>query len=113
MKSRLGLKPYDYGQHARGQRHYGPKMVQFRQDEESMRRKMPDYSQVVCYLCGMEGYIKKKCYKLKNLERDAVNFIDSYRPGPSADRHLSELLERMQVNNSDEEEIEKRTDWKN
>ncbi|XP_062557872.1 uncharacterized protein K02A2.6-like [Armigeres subalbatus] len=59
---------------------------------------------MICNYCGIKGHIRKKCFKLKNLHRDAVNLVDSYRPGPSADRHISELLERMRTRDDEEAE---------
>lgn len=104
VKSRLGIKPYDRGQQWRGQRSYGQRTDRFWKGEENSERQRPDYSQLVCNFCGKNRHIKKKCFKLKNMERDAVNLVDSYRPGPSADRHIAELLERMKTNDSEEED---------
>lgn len=37
------------------------------------------------------------------MHRDAVNLVDSYKPGPSAERHIHELLSRMRTTDSDDE----------
>lgn len=67
---------------------------------------------MICNFCGVKGHIKKKCFKLKNMHRDTVNLVEAYKSGPSAERHISEMLERMQTRESDDEESETDTYWK-
>nr|XP_029716407.1 uncharacterized protein LOC115259757 [Aedes albopictus]XP_029716408.1 uncharacterized protein LOC115259758 [Aedes albopictus] len=112
VKSRLGTRPYEYGNHGRVQRPFGSNTGNFKQESGGMTRPKPDYSQMVCNFCGKKGHIKNKCFKLKNLHRDAVNLVDSYKPGPSADRHIVELLDRMKTSDSDGEESDSDTYWK-
>ncbi|KXJ82796.1 hypothetical protein RP20_CCG011342 [Aedes albopictus] len=112
VKSRLGFRP---------QLNRGGRMAEASnfQSPDGQRRgyrqwPRPDYSNITCNFCGIKGHIRKKCFKLKNLNRDAVNLVDSYRPGPSADRHISELLERMRTNDDDDESEDSDSDmrWK-
>ncbi|XP_062558365.1 uncharacterized protein LOC134223232 [Armigeres subalbatus] len=105
VKNRLGVRPserlqqtYRGGHGSRNFRH------QERQSDGQRQWPRPDYSQMICNFCGIKGHIRKKCFKLKNLNRDAVNLVESYRPGPSADRHITEMLERMRTKDDDEDE---------
>ncbi|XP_062698860.1 uncharacterized protein LOC115268956 [Aedes albopictus] len=106
VKSRLGFRPTERWQPAyRGGRRADASNSQTQEGRQGHRQWIrPDYSQMICNFCGVKGHIRKKCFKLKNLHRDAVNLVDSYRPGPSADRHISELLERMNTRNDEEDE---------
>ncbi|XP_038109768.1 putative mediator of RNA polymerase II transcription subunit 29 isoform X1 [Culex quinquefasciatus] len=56
-----------------------------------------DYSEMECDYCGELGHIRRKCFTLKNLQRDAVNFIEAARPGTSAEKELSDLMGRMRT----------------
>nr|XP_029733805.1 uncharacterized protein LOC109415052 [Aedes albopictus] len=112
VKSRLGVRPSIRG----GRVNYEPRAGSSRQDSQGLGRQWqrPDYSQMICNYCGVKGHIKKKCFKLKNLNRDTVNLVESYKPGPSANRHITELLERMRTNDSDDEDYQSDSDmhWK-
>ncbi|KXJ79949.1 hypothetical protein RP20_CCG027442 [Aedes albopictus] len=110
VKSRLGVRSYDYGQQGRGERLYGSRTTDFRQERRDMTRPKPDYSQMICNFCGLKGHIRRRCFKLKNLHRDAVNLVDS--PGPSTDHDIAELMGRMQTYESDGEESDSDTCWK-
>lgn len=106
VKSRLGFKSPGKMQPSYRDRR-GAEADNYRQDGRvggQRQWQRPDYSQMICNFCGIKGHIRKKCFKLKNLNRDAVNLVESYRPGPSSDRHINELLSRMQTR--DEEDTE-------
>lgn len=72
------------------------------EDCNTSRVRRPDYSQSICDFCGSKGHIKKKCFALKNLLRGTANLVDAYQPGPSAERPVTELLERMRTVDSDD-----------
>lgn len=107
VKSRLGFRPSERGQQMnRGSRgaetgHYQHQGGRFGGQRQWMR---PDYSQMYCDFCGIRGHIRKKCFTLRNLNRNAVNLVDSGEPGPSADGQISEMLERMRTR--DDEDVE-------
>nr|XP_019562838.1 uncharacterized protein LOC109431114 [Aedes albopictus] len=106
VKSRLGFRSPGKMQPSYRDRR-GAEADNYRQDGRvggQRQWQRPDYSQMICNFCGIKGHIRKKCFKLKNLNRDAVNLVESYRPGPSSDRHINELLSRMQTR--DEEDTE-------
>lgn len=73
VKSRLGFKPYDRAAQGRGRQQYGSRGRGRRY--ERYERQRPDYSQIFCDFCGVQGHIEKKCYKRINMERDAVNLV--------------------------------------
>ncbi|XP_062538667.1 uncharacterized protein LOC134206910 [Armigeres subalbatus] len=112
VRSRLGFRPAE-----RTHRIQGSEAWNFRQQGGQFGRQRqwtrPDYSQMICNFCGVKGHIRKKCFKLKNLNRDAVNLVESYRPGPSADRHITELLERMRTrDDEDDDDSDSDMRWK-
>lgn len=102
IKARLGYKqPY------RGQFDY-----KFRNRNQTENRHPRDwrrddgrqpsrYADLICDFCGIKGHIKRKCFKLKHLQKGAVNLLQTSEPEPSVDRHLSELLDRMNARDSD------------
>ncbi|XP_062565694.1 uncharacterized protein LOC134227983 [Armigeres subalbatus] len=106
VKSRLGFRPLERWQQSyKGGQGYEARNS--RQQEGRLGGRQwprPDYSQMICHFCGVKGHIRKKCFKLKNLNRDAVNLVESYKPGPSADRHITELLERMRTRDDEDDE---------
>ncbi|XP_062554728.1 uncharacterized protein LOC134219857 [Armigeres subalbatus] len=112
VRSRLGFRPAERWQQT-NRVGRGNEAVNYRTQNGRRQWVRPNYSQMICNYCGVKGHIRKKCFKLKNLHRDAVNIVDSFKPGPSADRHISELLERMQTRD-DEEDDDSDTDmrWK-
>lgn len=109
VKNRLGYRPYGRtDQTGRGRQNSGSAGRR----GEMYARQRPDYSQMVCNYCGIKGHIKKKCFKLKNLHRDAVNLVESYKPGPSANGHINELLSRMWTRDSEDDDKDTDTHWK-
>lgn len=70
VKSRLGFKPYQ-----REQRPSWNKSCIKPADWRPEQNNKKDFSALVCNFCGVKGHIKKYCFKLKNLKRDAVKFV--------------------------------------
>lgn len=100
VKDRLGHRPYArVDQAARGRQQTGFRGRRF----NGYGEQRPDYSQFVCDFCGVKGHIKKNCFKVRNLQRDAVNLVDSCKPGPSTDRQINELLSKMRTVDSEDE----------
>ncbi|XP_039431987.1 uncharacterized protein DDB_G0289917-like [Culex pipiens pallens] len=74
-------------------------------------RYRTDYSRMTCDHCGQLGHIKRKCFRLRNQRREAVNFVTEDRAGPSgrqsagpsggssaetgAERQLSNMMGRL------------------
>ncbi|XP_062539176.1 uncharacterized protein LOC134207478 [Armigeres subalbatus] len=114
VKSRLGFRPSERLPQTHSNQ--GSQEWNFRQPGGQYGRQRqwtrPDYSQMTCNFCGVKGHIRKKCFKLKNLNRDAVNLVESYRPGPSADRHITELLERMRTRDDEDDDSDSDMRWK-
>ncbi|XP_055616169.1 uncharacterized protein LOC129769295 [Toxorhynchites rutilus septentrionalis] len=100
LKERLGYKPYDqkldHTVRSRGQS--WRETEKFRPGE--WRQKL-SYADVICHFCGMKGHVKRKCFKLKNMRRGAVNLVSQYQSGPSDDHSISDLLSRMRTEDSD------------
>lgn len=101
VKSRLGHAPYQRGQ-------WKSKQWQSRrrsdQEERNRSSTRPDYSQIVCDFCGVQGHIRRKCFKLKNMHRDAVNLVTPNTSASNPDEYLSELVNRMQTETDSENE---------
>ncbi|XP_062561428.1 uncharacterized protein LOC134227951 [Armigeres subalbatus] len=122
VKSRLGYSPYKKDQWRN--RQWRTNNGQSRQsdnrrwndgmqmnDEGPRRWKSPDYSQMVCDFCKVKGHIKRKCFKLKNMKRDAVNKMNSNESGDNPELYLSELVNRMRTESDSESEVED-SNWK-
>ncbi|XP_058445611.1 uncharacterized protein K02A2.6-like [Malaya genurostris] len=79
---------------------------------KKFERFRPDFSNMICTFCKKKGHIKSKCFALRNLRKDTVNVVNTFSPGPSADRHLSDLLNRMttDLRNASDSEEDKGTD---
>lgn len=107
VKSRLGFRTYNQG-NVNDRRQENDKRVgeSFRPGDWRKRqeKKRPDYSGYTCDFCGAKGHIKRKCFRWINLRRDAVNLVQSPKPGPSTETHLDDLMSRMTTNNADSEE---------
>ncbi|XP_058448458.1 uncharacterized protein LOC131428490 [Malaya genurostris] len=98
VKSRLGFKPYNRGDTPKARANF---------PDRPWERKKVDYSSLICDFCGIKGHIKKKCFKLKNLKRDAVNFGDGYeKPGTSQSKSLNEIFNRMSTKEDSDDEPE-------
>nr|XP_029710866.1 uncharacterized protein LOC109407381 [Aedes albopictus] len=120
VESRQGTRPADrWQQTSRGGRP-SDSGGSHRQDgrPNGYRRQWlrPDYSQMTCRFCGVKGHIRRKCFRLINMNREAVKLVDS-APGPSSDVHISELLQRTSTkveesNNSDSDVLETRSQWR-
>lgn len=110
VKSRLGFKPYDYKSEMKHEilDHKQTKRANWgHTGGQHQSRFRPDYSKVICNYCKNQGHIQKKCFKPKNIQRDAINLVDTFGPEQSADEHIRELLERMRTRDSEcEEEVE-------
>lgn len=100
VKSRLGYSPYkkDRWQHKQWQ-------TRSRGNGKEERNR-PDYSQMVCDFCGVKGHIKRRCFKLKNMQRDAVNMIDPDTSGSNPDDFLSNMVSRMRADSDSENDAE-------
>ncbi|XP_058443389.1 uncharacterized protein LOC131425461 [Malaya genurostris] len=104
VKSRLGFKNKTFQREGRNPAEW----------RESQYRKRPDYSDYICDFCGLKGHIKRKCFKLKNLKRDTVQFVDNWeQPGPSKSSGLSEAFSKMRAEDSDsDDERDMGGNWK-
>lgn len=100
VKSRLEYSPYkkDRWQHKQWQ-------TRSRGNGKEERNR-PDYSQMVCDFCGVKGHIKRRCFKLKNMQRDAVNMIDPDTSGSNPDDFLSNMVSRMRADSDSENDAE-------
>ena len=48
--------------------------------------------------CGIKGHIRRRCFKLKNMRKDAVNMMDTGSPEPTPEeKHISDLMNRMRT----------------
>ncbi|XP_055599178.1 uncharacterized protein K02A2.6-like [Uranotaenia lowii] len=114
VKSRLGNRPAIRGPYesrnyhqqegfeGRQTRRYTgtiPKTTSENSSYQEDKRRKPDYRNTVCDFCKIKGHPKRKCFKLKNLKRKAVNFVDNLNPG--CEKDLSELFNRMRPRVSD------------
>ncbi|XP_058829258.1 uncharacterized protein LOC131688765 [Topomyia yanbarensis] len=98
VKSRLGYNPYNRTDTS------NPIFKPAVWPRGSERQKA-DYSRLTCDFCGIKGHIKKKCFRLKNLKRDTVKFVDNYgKPGGSKDKSLNELFTRMSTEADSDDE---------
>ncbi|XP_062555244.1 uncharacterized protein LOC134220258 isoform X2 [Armigeres subalbatus] len=115
VKNRLGYSPYQNDQ-------WRSRQWRGRSDQERPNRgqanvegnrfrNRPDYSQFICDFCGVKGHIKRKCFKLKNMQRDAVNMVDTNVSGQNNDEYLSDLVNRMRTDSNSESE-EEGSNWK-
>ncbi|XP_062701829.1 uncharacterized protein LOC134285295 [Aedes albopictus] len=114
VKSRLGTRPSGrWQQPFRGGRpsESGGSHRQDGRPDGYRQWLRPDYSQMTCHFCGLKGHIRKKCFRLKNMNREAVNLVDS-APGPSSDVHISELLQRMRANDDESDNSDSDMCWK-
>lgn len=76
VKSRLGYSPYQKEQWRNKQRQDDGRTDQTKQwqnrgqssEERNRPWIRPDYSQMICNFCGVKGHIKRKCFKLKNMQ---------------------------------------------
>ncbi|XP_055616767.1 uncharacterized protein LOC129762487 [Toxorhynchites rutilus septentrionalis] len=110
VRNRLGFKGNSFISSPNHNFNYGnnDKKVSFEHADgkNNQQYRKIDYSNMTCNFCGLKGHIKRRCFKLKNLKRDAVNYMD--RPGTSTDRRLDDMFKRMSTEepvseNSDEE----------
>ncbi|XP_062559554.1 uncharacterized protein LOC134224245 [Armigeres subalbatus] len=76
VKDRLGHKPYvrQYDDNSRIRNQSWRQTEKFPPWEW---RQKPNYADMTCNFCGVKGHIKRKCFKLKNMQRETVNSIDT------------------------------------
>ncbi|XP_062552044.1 uncharacterized protein LOC134217304 [Armigeres subalbatus] len=122
VKSRLGYSPYQRDQwrnrqwrsnHGQSRQLDNRQWQDRRQTEEGGQRrwKSPDYSQMICDFCKVRGHIKRKCFKLKNMQRNAVNMVNTNEPADNTETYLSNLVNRMRTESDSENEVED-SNWK-
>ncbi|XP_055584922.1 uncharacterized protein LOC129737785 [Uranotaenia lowii] len=115
VKSRLGSRPairdrpydnrnqqYHGGFDRNQQRRYTgtiPKTTEGNSSYQEDRKRRPDYRNTICDFCKVKGHPKRKCFKLKNLKKQAINFVDNLNP--SSENELSALFNRMKPRVSD------------
>ncbi|XP_055619547.1 uncharacterized protein K02A2.6-like [Toxorhynchites rutilus septentrionalis] len=108
VRNRLGFKGNSFISNPNHNFNYGnnDKKVSFEHADgkNNQQYRKIDYSNMTCNFCGLKGHIKRRCFKLKNLKRDAVNYMD--RPGTSTDRRLDDMFKRM----STEEPVSENSD---
>ncbi|XP_062561133.1 uncharacterized protein LOC134225238 [Armigeres subalbatus] len=107
VKSRLGFQPqyidrnsgYQYRNNRYKNNFQKPRSVDWR------RRGDQSVSDPrFCDFCRMQGHLKRKCYKLKNMRKDSVQLLEQMKPGTSGTNvpDVSELLNRMTTQDSEE-----------
>ncbi|XP_058445461.1 uncharacterized protein LOC131436298 [Malaya genurostris] len=110
IKSRLGFRPYRQDYDRNGGSYGDAHSAKWRKNQYGQRSS---YEDRVCSYCGVKGHLRRKCFKLKNNQRDSVKFIS---PGESdqPSSGLSELLNRMKTKDSDSEDDQEMEDsnWK-
>ncbi|XP_058466752.1 tubulin-specific chaperone C-like [Malaya genurostris] len=74
--------------------HYNNRHNQYNNDHLDKKFKR-NYTEMICDYCGIKGHLKRKCFKLKNMKREAVKFIDSTKPGSKAEKELTSLMGKM------------------
>ncbi|XP_058837820.1 uncharacterized protein LOC131693733 isoform X2 [Topomyia yanbarensis] len=111
IRDRLGFTPYARNSPRYRGNNQNSRMTEWNNGLDKVKK---DHSQLICDFCGKKGHIKKKCFRLKNLHRDAVKFVDSWNePGPNTDRSLSELFDRMRADDVESDNNDdKDYDWK-
>ncbi|XP_058462870.1 uncharacterized protein K02A2.6-like [Malaya genurostris] len=95
VKSRLGGSPYNKnwkGSAWNKKVHFRP--AEWRRGEEDQRTESR-----FCDFCGIRGHLKRKCFKLKNLRKESVKFVDS-----TGSDSLSKLMDKMKANDSDSDD---------
>lgn len=97
VKDRLGYRPYGR-----------QRQVDWKRDNS---RNQQPYEDRVCGFCGLKGHLKRKCFKLKNLKRDTVKFMDTWQAehgskGPSDETTISGLFNRLRTDKSESEDEE-------
>lgn len=100
VKSRLGYQPQKWQRPYNKQKHFSwnkwsPKNIEFIENR-------------TCDFCGVKGHLKRKCFKLKNLKRDSVQFVDEWKTENGIDRDgdssISGLFNRLRTDKSDSED---------
>lgn len=56
----------------------------------------PNYAEMICNFCGIKGHIRRRCFKLKNMRKEAVNMVEA--DSPDEDANISQLMNRMRTN---------------
>ncbi|XP_055624524.1 uncharacterized protein LOC129767540 [Toxorhynchites rutilus septentrionalis] len=116
VKSRLGYSPYqsDHRQNQQWQSRHGQNR-QWQSREQDKHRNYQssrrDYSQFVCDFCGVKGHIKRKCFKLKNMQRNAVNMVNTDNAESNPDDILSAMVNRMRADSESEHDVDD-SNWK-
>lgn len=106
VKSRLGYKQRSgrQGYYQRQQHDWNkPRSshaVDWRNQEQTRRSRFANF---ICDYCGVKAHIKKRCFKLMNLKKDAVNLVETLKPSTSG-VELHDLINRMTTKDSDTED---------
>ncbi|XP_062536344.1 uncharacterized protein LOC134205265 [Armigeres subalbatus] len=100
VKSRLGY------QQQKWQRPYNrQKQLSWNKGSPKNREFSEDRT---CDFCGVKGHLKRKCFKLKNLKRDSVQFVDEWKTDNNIDKDgdtsISGLFNRLKTDKSDSED---------
>ncbi|XP_062708884.1 uncharacterized protein LOC115257023 isoform X2 [Aedes albopictus] len=110
VKSRLGY------QNHQGQRPYiRQKQIGWNKGSSKQKEFVEDR---FCEFCGSKGHLKRKCFKLKNLKRDSVQFIEDWNTEngvkKDGDTSISGLFNRLRADKSDSEDDDMDTggNWK-
>ncbi|XP_029711471.1 uncharacterized protein LOC115256694 [Aedes albopictus] len=105
VKSRLGYSPYRKNEWK--QKPWQNRQWRNRgQDQERNRQvNRPDYSQITCDFCGVKGHIKRKCFKLKNMHRDAVHMVHNTSED-NPDDFLSNMVNRMHTDSDSDNDAD-------
>ncbi|XP_062539510.1 uncharacterized protein LOC134207707 [Armigeres subalbatus] len=117
IKSRLGFRqsPGRQGYYQRQQNVWRrPRPLQLEDWGNQDHRRTARFSNFTCDYCGIKGHIKRRCFKLKNLKRNAVNMVETPKPVSSVDDDMQDLINRMTMKDSDteEEDMDEGANWK-
>ncbi|XP_055535476.1 uncharacterized protein LOC129724528 [Wyeomyia smithii] len=60
----------------------------------------------VCDFCGIRGHLKRRCFKRKDLKREAIHLVDQMKPGTSGTQSLADFINtrRSEETDSDSDE---------
>ncbi|XP_055550593.1 uncharacterized protein LOC129733062 [Wyeomyia smithii] len=109
VRSRLGYKPYFRDEQNKDRKYNNIKPAEWRKGQLAQKHKMQN---IICDFCGVTDHIKKKCFKLKNIMRGSVKFVDDWeKPGPSQSKNIEEIFSQLRTNDSDSDD-DKDIDWK-
>ncbi|XP_058453232.1 uncharacterized protein LOC131431848 [Malaya genurostris] len=116
VKDRLGFRPYG---NPRYQKHFGYNRYQQKNTwKPNSNFKPADFRESfetrICDFCGLKGHLKKRCFRLKNMKKEAVKLVEQMKPGTSgtSTQNISDLMNRMRTEESDNDDSDEGGNWK-